>query len=306
MGDTFKRTKRGMGWKTKLLIWKLKGINANVHLSSELLWMRLSAIANSLFKSTELLNIPSDKWKKYIFLDFPQLFLKRLEYLMYPEFYVACFSENSTNSSMWGNYANKHQGICLIFNFNPAIDLYIPCGYDSNGVIMEYTPHMTQKISYGEKLISLNFFDNIGNITIPLANKFWYIDEKTGENSSVQRINDKNRKEYWDNTYASLSRKTKDWEYEQEQRILLNNMSGEFTEEKTRSIKYDFNSLEGVIFGTNTSDDNKREILDILRKKCIENKRTDFKIYQAYYNQDTGEISHQMDVFLTNFLKQGI
>lgn len=287
---------------------KLSPINWDIILGKDNSRQRrmLSSITNSLFKSVELFNIPNSKGQKYIFLDFPQLFLKRIEYLMYPEFYVTCFSETPTNSSMWGHYANNHQGICLIFDFNPSINLYTPKGYDSNGTIMGYTSYTPNKISYDDKLISLNFFDNIGNITVPLANRFWYIDEDTKEISTVQRINDKNRKMYWDNVYNSLSRKTKDWAYEQEQRILLNNMFGDFQEEEKRNIKYDFNALEGIIFGIKTTDTDKREILDILHKKCIENKRTDLKIYQAYYNRDIGEISYQQDIWLTNFLKQGI
>ena len=54
---------------------------------------------------------------------FPRMYLVRLKEIMYPNGYVVCFSSTPTNSAMWGNYADNHRGVCLIYeteNFDGA------------------------------------------------------------------------------------------------------------------------------------------------------------------------------------------
>ena len=47
--------------------------------------------------------------------DFPKVYLKKLERLLLPQWYTACFTKSYHNSSVWGNYGDKHKGACLIF-----------------------------------------------------------------------------------------------------------------------------------------------------------------------------------------------
>ncbi|WP_019867209.1 DUF2971 domain-containing protein [Methylovulum miyakonense] len=49
---------------------------------------------------------------------FPKAYVKELEKLTYPNWYVACFMENDHNPSMWSHYADKHKGVCLKFKIN--------------------------------------------------------------------------------------------------------------------------------------------------------------------------------------------
>ena len=105
------------------------------------------------------------------------------------------------------------------------------------------------------------------------------------------------RKSYWDSFYRDITTKTKDWEYEREYRLILDDRSGEFDEEKGRTLTYDFNSLKGIIFGIKTSDDDKLKIIQIIQRKCKENNRTDFKFYQAYYSPENSDIrKHEIQV----------
>ena len=71
----------------------------------------------------------------------------------------------------------------------------------------------------------------------------------------------------------------KDWGYEKEHRLVLN--SG--MDEAHRKLKYEFNSLHGIIFGINTKEEDKLKIIDIIESKCSQYERGEFKIYQAYH-----------------------
>ena len=107
---------------------------------------------------------------------------------------------------------------------------------------------------------------------------------------------------YWDTlSIATLLAKTKDWKYEQEYRLILEDGLRQFDEEKDRALTYDFNSLKGIIFGINTANVHRLRVIEIIQRKCKENNRTDFKFFQAYYSQETGDIRKyeiQVDVTL--------
>ena len=265
---------------------------------------KLCPLLNQYFNSLSLLKEKVDKRIKFLFLDFPNLFIKKLEKLMYPEFYVACFTRNPRNSSMWGNYANSHQGICLKFQFDDKIPLYLPYSYGSNGVSKEFIEYTVNKVKYSNCLNSLNFFENIGNVSRGVMDKVWLIDDNNP--TKVKLIDDATRERYWKNIYDILSQKTTDWEYEQEERLLLNNMFGEFYKQADRCIKYDFSCLEGIIFGLRTSDADKREIIDIISNKCKQEHRENFKFYQAFYNKKTCGIDYQEDPVSNYIFKSAI
>ena len=36
--------------------------------------------------------------------------------MIYPKSYVVCFSKKNDNSAIWGNYADCHKSVCLIFD----------------------------------------------------------------------------------------------------------------------------------------------------------------------------------------------
>jgi hypothetical protein len=84
--------------------------------------------------------------------------------------------------------------------------------------------------------------------------------------------------------------KLKDWYYEREHRLLLSGMFHNFTSDDSRTLKYKFKDLEGIIFGIKTPSDAKLEIFKIIEEKCRSTGRTDFKFYQAFYARATGTI----------------
>ena len=56
-------------------------------------------------------------WLK-VRLGFPALYIAGLQELPYPRMFMMCFSTDGTNSAMWGNYAQNHCGVCLVYRAN--------------------------------------------------------------------------------------------------------------------------------------------------------------------------------------------
>ena len=240
--------------------------------------------------SSELLR----KNNQLIVSDFPNVYLKGIESLLWPKWYTACFMKNYHNSSMWAHYGNQHRGVCLIFEFDKTIN-------SSNSLdLHQLTDNSVKrisfhKISYRDKPGEVDFFRSIGNPPHAALMKLWYTDEEGNRSEIANQFqsgvdSDDWRKRYWDEFLRDITIKSKDWKYEQEYRLILAENLSRLDEEESRTLTYNFNSLKGIIFGINTPDDDKLRIIEIVQKKCEKYKRTDFKSYQAYYSPETGDI----------------
>lgn len=249
------------------------------------------------FKEDILLFNSFDNIFRSLFIDYPKLYLQKLESLMYPDFYSASFSDKYNNSSMWGNYAKSHTGICLEFKTeDSSMPINMCVGYDSNrGKVYKWTNYKLEPIIYDNILTAFNFFENIGFISEYSFNHLWCFDPETHEPTSCNVINEKNWSEYFNRGLSAANKKTKDWAYEREYRMMLNSLRQDFQDKADRILKYHFNSLLGIIFGINTSERDKRMIIDIILKKCLSENRdlNDIKFYQAYYNNLTGSIDRR-------------
>ena len=87
-------------------------------------------------------------------------------------------------------------------------------------------------------------------------------------------------------SHLTVAAKTKDWEYEQEYRLVL----GDVPSEAARTMTYDFRALKGIIFGTEMSDCDKMRIKDVVGRKCIVSDDPWFEFNQAYYSPEHGDI----------------
>ena len=230
--------------------------------------------------------------RQLVFADFPMVYLKEIERLLYPKWYTACFVEHYHNSSVWGHYAGDHKGVCLIFESN-GFELYQGAG---NSVC----PTQLAKIKYITKPAEVDFFRSIGRLTGHDIREHWYTDDegnisdcashipRDGDMDSAEMVEWRNRHSI--TFYRDITAKTKDWEYEQEYRLTLEDGLSEFKGKKSRTLRYSFSSLKGIIFGINTSDEHRLRIIEIIEKKCEDCERTDFKFYQAYYSHETSDI----------------
>ncbi|UXY10062.1 DUF2971 domain-containing protein [Kosakonia sp. ML.JS2a] len=234
--------------------------------------------------------------KRLLVCDFPFTYTKKLEQLMYPNWLTACFMSSPTNSSIWGNYGNNHSGACLIFNTdfdNNSHSLTLDndiIGYGSDGQIKGRSIFSFHQIRYTHKQDALNFFESIGQLPIPEVNKQWLTDNGI-RSKYFSNFNDEWRKKHWENFYVPITQKSKEWAYENEHRLIINNMGGQHDRSGV-TLNYEFKSLKGIIFGINTSPENKLKIFKIIEKKVRENDCYDFKFHQAYYCRYTGEIKN--------------
>ncbi|WP_413514650.1 DUF2971 domain-containing protein [Serratia proteamaculans] len=252
-------------------------------------------------------NVFSDNETKRPFLifDFPQEYMVRIEELLYPKWYTACFMDTYNNSSAWGHYASNHTGACLIFKVDNldnknTINLNKITSYSgskNSGMQKNrsFSPMGIDKVNYNQQAPEIDFFRSIGWLPIPTLLKHWYSDRNKnistcGQHLISDGVNESWRDIYWENFMKDKTIKTNDWSYEREYRIVLHSLISDLSEKEDRVLNYDFSSLHGIIFGIKTKESEKIKIMKVIEKKCIESKRNDFKFYQAYYCKKLGNV----------------
>lgn len=231
--------------------------------------IRINLVSSRLLLKHKLRS-PNKNFNILMYMEFPMLYIERLLELVRPNAYMVCFSYTHRNSSMWGHYADDHKGICLIFDESLEFELK---KFDESIIGIK-------KIDYFNKSIPVNFFEFI-RIDECLA--FWYIDGKKESKMYSKRLDPQ-----WFTNFSNLyelvyTRKYSDWKDEREARGLLMDYSDKFKNKDTRKISYPRNLLKGIIFGVNTSEQDKIKILDILAKHR-EDLIPDFKVYQSYFD----------------------
>ena len=237
---------------------------------------------------------------KFLIADFPSMYVDQLRVLLSPEWYTACFVKGCNNSSMWANYGDGHRGACLIFEAGEEDEQtllklkQITGGSYSQGrghqEHWDFAPMTFQAVRYQSKPDEVDFFRSMGQPSRDSLLNLWYTDESGNLSDCASQIFEPEgdvaawRKAFWDNFTRDTCFKTKDWEYEQEFRLILYSPLGDSLCTRKRTLTYDFNSLKDIVFGIKTLDDQKLEVIDILTRKCREKQRTDFKFFQAFYS----------------------
>lgn len=237
--------------------------------------------------------------KRFFIEEFSSLYLKQIEKLLYPNSYIACFSKDYRNASMWSHYAGNHEGICFQFKLQTkekmVLNGIIGISGDKTGTrdIMGDSSHHVHMVNYKNKFPEIDFFRSLGSLPIPHIWEVWGLDQQNKKSLCFEYLDSKNesawRDEYWQRCMDILVTKTDDWSYEEEIRLVLCPTVIDGPKAST-SMTYSFNELEGIIFGINTRQDYKTKIIKIIEDKCREIGRKDFKFYQAYYCSNSGKI----------------
>ena len=235
--------------------------------------------------------------------DFPSLYLERIETLLYPNWYVACFSRSFRNSSSWGHYGDAHRGVCLIFSpktidETESLDIRQITGYSlSHDNTREHWGALSMQfhdVEYGNRPDDLDFFRSMGALSWGELNSIWYTDALGNLSGCSAGVNKEAwRNDYWTRHLKDITKKTKDWRHEQETRLLMLSDFDDFSEERQRRCEYEFASLGGIILGTETPEREKREIIRILRDKSKKHGRNDVAIYQAYYCSESDDVGRR-------------
>jgi hypothetical protein len=267
---------------------------------------RQFAIVRSLTSRTELQRWmvapgPSANIMAKFFVELPDIYVKSLDTILFSEWSAACFVQNPAQAAMWGNYGDGHKGVCLKFKVtpnsagDPSLKLNRIVGGSSgpsgSTVAYRYVDFPFYEISYSSTPPKVDFFRSIGRLVMPALSRDWLHDE-TGKPSICRAAmfdqEDAWRKNYWDRFQSTVTTKLADWQHEDEYRLLLYSVLG--TYDGPAALKYEFDSLAGIIFGINTSMDDKITVTNILAEKCKAAGRTDLQVEQAYYSPETGKI----------------
>jgi len=234
--------------------------------------------------------------------EFPGEYVRLIEKVVYGQWYTACFSASHANSSMWGNYANGHRGVCLKFSTGDepgshVLTLYGVTGSRSSRLgesepTYGHVKHRLHRITYQRTYPEIDFFRSLGRLR-GLAVSWWYSDGRGNRSSCAQDVYGDEaewRKRYWATFLAGQTVKLEDWRYEDEYRLVISELVSDLSDPARRKLKYNFFDLYGIIFGIATPEADKLAIIEIIRRKCEEEKRKEFEFCQAYYDNASGRI----------------
>lgn len=235
-----------------------------------------------------------------LYFEFASEYLNSLLQLIYPPWYVACFSARHDNAAMWSYYAGNHRGCCLVFrkqetSGRATLRLRGPSGFGTGGIFRGDLDLPLDRVSYTKNEQRIEFFTNIGRLPLDSTLRNWFRDDDGNTSSFAEHLNAERqeawRNSYWENFMPPLLRKLPDWQHEEELRIVISDTLGIHDSNDGRSFTYDYDTLDGVIFGINTSLSDKVRIMRILDKKLESRTVTEpFKLFQARYNARSGRI----------------
>ena len=181
---------------------------------------------------------------------------------------MLCFSTSMTSASMWGHYADRHKGVCLIFDF-PCVPRKVPIT-SSTDTIQSYVikKYENLKIKPDPKLL---IFPVIYSTQRPPSIQRHAYDASGGHDfGQLMRL---------------LTAKDQSWEIEQEHRIFIP------IKDRNNSIKnkmifssFHMEYLRGVILGPQCPYSKNYIWLWIEQKKTISKKINNIEIYDSEYH----------------------
>jgi hypothetical protein len=244
--------------------------------------------------------------RNFVFFNFCDEYVIKLENLVYPDWYTACFMRECVNSSVWGSYGINHTAVCLKFkvkssNGRSVIPLNRMNAVGSGGPGFGIVNTEFFEVKYDNDHLPVDFFRSLGRLPIPTLRQYWYADSdgrKSACGDDIFNAEAEWRARYWSAFQHAIVRKLKDWSYEREYRLMLSGLVLDFSDKNSRTVTYDFNDLDGIIFGIKTPNQKKLEIFKIVEEKCRAAKRSDFRFYQAFYSRKSAAIEHAEMAFL--------
>lgn len=231
-------------------------------------------------------------WTK-LRMDFPTMYVEQSRRILFPNQYVVCFSSNAASSVMWGNYAQNHTGVCLIYSTDEANCIPINSGVTASidGVALYFRAMKLHKVDYSGAKVQRNFFTSLGK-----CNRSQIQNWLLGSDGKQSRLLDEYdtsvwRETYWDDFHKMYHTKMSGWNYEKEYRIGVSDTFYDYDRQEEAHclfLSYDPQYLKGVIWGVRTSLSDKRSILKAL--KSLGKSVNELDIRQAEYDESTNEI----------------
>lgn len=229
-------------------------------------------------------------------LDFQKIYVERMRKFAFEDGYSCSFADDFKSSAMWGNYADNHKGLALIFDYEKSLkEIELEeISFDLNGNRKcKKSSVKCGVVKYSNSVPEFNWFYILGKLFAD-ERSLWLIDN--GKTSRILTKMHEDENKYSDSLFLAdemrMLRKEESWEYEQEYRFFRSYWLTDFYGNNGAGInyRYNFDALKGIIFGIRTSLEQKKKIIDIICSKCKKNKRDDFKFYQAYLDYVSGEV----------------
>jgi len=239
--------------------------------------IELHSIAESNFLQMELLRglgtLADPRKKGWLFLltDFPGAYVQAIEALLYPEWRTACFVTDPCHASMWGVYADSHKGVCLALRSQPdsagratlRLHGYAGRAYSSDGEkpIFQDVAMTFNAVRYANDYPPTDFFRSLGSLSRSKLDGFWYSDgagTRSVRTLDILAEDETWRRGYWARNAEIVSTKLRQWEHEEEHRLVTYGPRRDLSEKK---YFYRLEDLEGVIFGIKTSQEHKLAII---------------------------------------------
>lgn len=146
-------------------------------------------------------------------------------------FVIACFSESYKNELLWSHYAEKHQGICVEYDFSRL--------FSSNSEDVFKLLHLYQVI-YSDDRPCIP-------LTVGIKGELQYV-LKEGTYKRTDKI-------------IALLTKSKVWQYEKEWRLIMPSLEYKFL---------DFPIISRIYLGAKISEENKKSMKELASRKNIE------------------------------------
>jgi hypothetical protein len=243
--------------------------------------------------------LPADRLgTEFVVYTFPDEYASQLERLLFPEWFAACFMEDCRDAALWAYYGENHTGACLVFDVGdqpqPTLGLTRQIGIGAGGPIMGSVAHPFEPVTYEDAHPAIDFFRSIASLPTPVIAQRWYLDSQGGRSASSDELFDDPdawRERHWRSFRSGTTTKLRDWSRERESRLILQG-GHDYSRPESRSLRYDFGRLHGVIFGVKTSWKDKLGIARVIEAKCRESGRADFKFYQAYFSPASDLMEH--------------
>jgi hypothetical protein len=239
-----------------------------------------------LYNAAELRSTGVDNLVRYL-TRFPSYYVESLSKSIWPEYYLAAFSERKDSASMWGHYAQGHQGVCLVFELDDS--------EERPRVALEDGRHLPlYRVCYDAPPSPANFFANLGHLPHGKLVTNWLQHEgRTSEYAS--RYGDSFHRDYWDRYTEKVSYKLVDWSYEREFRAVMNSFPGDSLGPEDRLVRYRFEQLAGIVFGIRTPVETQIEILRVIDEKLQGHDDREFRFWKACFSgsrerMDTAEL----------------
>ena len=216
---------------------------------------------------------------------FPNRFVQSMGKLLLSEWAVACFTDDFSNPYLWSAYADHHAGVCLVFNRNSLGNLQPP----------EFCERVElEEVSYQMTKPEIEFFTNVPTLTVSEYERLFT--DESGAPSPIcpflpedkERIREARAKQR-DFSRGNLLTKHKPWEAEREVRMFCrSDWGGVLQSDPARhTLQYPIEALRGVIFGSRTTEEDRRSILEvILAKHYVSPMGEDFWFSEAALQPD--------------------